>query len=199
MEQGLWVLCPKSPGNLRNGIDVPKLIIHHHHGDRSRLRPHGLQYLGGGNIALLIRPQICHLIPLALHPAAALQHGAVLHGGGDDVFSHMAVLPAGGGNGPVIPLGAAGGKVHSLYITSQSSRHDLPPALHLSFHLQPYGILAAGIAEPVYQHLVHGVRHGAGHGRGSGVVQINHVAHLSKLRLGLAQQRKKRYNRQSEN
>ena len=174
MKQGLGVPGRQAPGDAGDGVDVPQLIVHQHTGHQRRIRPDGGEHLLRGDGAVLGRGQVGDFVPLPLHPPAAFQHRAVLHGGGDDVFPDMAVLPAGGGDGPVVRLRAAGGEEQLPGITVQGAGDGAAPGLHPALHLQPQGILGAGIAELLRQHLIHSVRHRPGHGGGGGVVQIDH-------------------------
>ena len=175
VQQGLGVLRRQAPGDVGDGVDISQFVIHQHAGHQRRIRPDGVQYLLRSDGAVLGRSQVGDLVPLPLHPAAGLQHGAVLHGGGDDVASHVAVLPAGGGDGPVVRLRAAGGEEQLPGVTAQGAGDGTAPGFHPALHLQPHGILGAGVAELPGEHLVHGIRHRPGDGRGGGVVQIDHM------------------------
>ena len=127
------------------------------------------------DVSVSIRDEAGHLIALLFHPFAAFQHGAVLHRCGDNVASHMAVLPAGGLDGPVVALGAAGGEIEPLRFAAQGSGHGPAPVLYPLFHIQPHLILGTGIAELLRQHLIHGVRNFPWYRGGGGVVQIDHI------------------------
>ena len=176
MEEGFRVPGGKAPGDVRNGEHGSQLVVHQHDGDGGGVGPDGLQNLLRGDPAVLVRGEIRHLAPLPLQPFAALQHGAVLHRRGDDVVSNVPVLPHGGPEGPVVPLGAAGGEKQAVRRAVQKSGHGLPPALRPLFHLASKGVLGAGVSVLLRQDLIHGVRHGPGDGGGGGVVQIDHVA-----------------------
>ena len=174
VQQRLWVLHRQAPGDLSDGIDVSQLVVHQHAGHQRRVLPDGGEDLLRREGAVLSRDKIRHLVSLPLHPAAGFQHGAVLHCGGNDVAAQVAVLPAGGGDSPVVRLRAAGGEEQLLGPTAQCVRHGLPPDFHPALHLQPHGVLGAGVAELFGEHLIHGIRHRPGNGRSGGVVQINH-------------------------
>ena len=123
--------------------------------------------------------EIGDLVPLLGQPAARLQHGAVLHGGGDDVLADVPSLPDGGLYGPVVRFRAAGGEIQALRRAVQRPGDNGAPALHGFFHLLSRGVLGGGVAEVSGQHLIHGVRHGGGYRRGGGVIQIDHGKNLS--------------------
>ena len=55
-----------------------------------------IQNLLSCNVAAAVRHDIGDLISLLFQPFAGFPHGTVFHGGGDDVLSYAAVLPAGG-------------------------------------------------------------------------------------------------------
>ena len=84
------------------------------------------------------------------------------------------VLPAGGLDGPVVPLGAAGGEKQLPAFTAQRLGHCPAPEFHFLFHLQPHGVLGAGVSEVLREHGVHGVCHGPGYRGGGCVVEIDH-------------------------
>ena len=174
VQQGLRIPGCQAPGNFGDGEDVAQLIVDHHDADQGRVRPHGVQHRLSGEVALGVGGEICHLAAVLLGPAAGLHHGAVLHGGGDDVAAQVAVLPQGGPDGPVVALGAAGGEEERLGVAAQGTGDGPAPDGHLLFHLQAHGILGAGIGELLGQNGVHGIRHRPGHRGGGGVVQIDH-------------------------
>ena len=174
MQQCFGIFGSQAFGDVRDGIDIAQLVVDHHHADQGCVGPHGLQHLLCRDIAFAVGSDAGYLIALLLHPLAALQHGAVLHSGGDDVAAQMAVLPAGCLDGPVVALRAAGGEKQLLRLTAQGVRHGFPPALHLLFHVQAQLVLRAGIAELIRQNFIHGVRYLPGDGGGGSVVQINH-------------------------
>ena len=130
VQQGLGVLRRQAPGDLSDGIDVSQLVVHQHAGHQRRVLPDGGEDLLRREGAVLSRDKIRHLVSLPLHPAAGFQHGAVLHCGGNDVAAQVAVLPAGGGDSPVVRLRAAGGEEQLLGPTAQCVRHGLPPDFH---------------------------------------------------------------------
>ena len=84
------------------GKTTPRLVVHQHHGHQYRVLPQGLRHLFGGDMPRAVGLEVGDLIPLLLQLAAGLQHGAVLHGGGDDVPPRVAALPCGGPDGPVV-------------------------------------------------------------------------------------------------
>ena len=174
VEQRLVVDGFQPSGNVRNGVDIAQLIVHHHDGHQRRVRPHGGENRFGGNIAVLVRQELGDLPALLLQLLAAVENGVVLHGGGDNVAAHMAVLPAGGGDSPVVRLRAAGGEEQLLGFAANGPGDDRPPVLYPAVHLLAQGILGAGIAELLRQHGIHSVRHFLGDRRGGGVIQINH-------------------------
>ena len=174
VEQGFFIDGLQTLGDVCNGIDAAQLVVHHHHGHQRRVRPHRRQNGFGGNVAVLIRQDGRDLPALLLQLLAAVEDGVVLHGGGDDVAAHMAVLPAGGPDGPVVTLGAAGGKEKLVCFAAYGFGNHSPPILHAAAHFLSEGILCVGVGVLFCQHGVHGVRHSLGDRRGGGVVQIDH-------------------------
>ena len=174
MEQGFFIDGLQTLGDVCNGIDAAQLVVHHHHGHQRRVRPHRRKNGFGGNVAVLIRQDGRDLPALLLQLLAAVEDGVVLHGGGDDVAAHMAVLPAGGPDGPVVTLGAAGGKEKLVCFAAYGFGDHSPPILHAAAHFLSEGILCVGVGVLFCQHGVHGVRHSLGDRRGGGVVQIDH-------------------------
>ncbi len=183
MQQGAAMALLQKPGDLRHGEHAAGLVVHQHDADHRRVLPQRLTHLSGGDMAGLIGLEIRHLTALLLQRAAGLQHGAVLHGGGDDMFTRMAILPQGGLNGPVVALRAAGGKVQLLGLAAHRTGDNGPIALHHLFRLLSHGVLGGGIAELLRQHAVHLVGNSLGHRGGGGVIQINHNGFLSIFRL----------------
>ena len=172
MQQCAALAFLQESGDLRHREHAAGLVVHQHHADRRRILPQRLAHLLCANVAGLVGLEIRHLIALLLQRPAGLQHGAVLHSGGDDMAAYMAVLPQGGLNGPVVALRAAGGKVQLLRLAAH----------HHPLGLLSHGILGGGIAELLRQHAVHLIGNSLGHRGGSGVIQINHNGFLSIFR-----------------
>ena len=169
--------------DLRHGEHAAGLVVHQHDADHRRVLPQRLTHLLGGDVAGHVWFEIRHLTALLLQRAAGLQHGAVLHGGGDDMAARMAVLPQGGLNGPVVALRAAGGEVQFPGLAAHRTRDNGPVALHHLLGLLPHGILGGGIAELLRQHAVHFIGNSLGHRGSGGMIQINHNGFLSIFRL----------------
>ena len=120
----------------------------------------------------MVGGEIGDLVPLLLQGLAGLQHGGVLHGGGDDVLAGVAAVPCGGADGPVVALRSAGGEEKVFRFTAQGVGHNGTAVLHQSSGLMAQRILGGGIAELFGQHPVHSIRHGLGNRRGGGVIEI---------------------------
>ena len=193
VQQCLGIAGREPCGDLGDGVDVAQFVVDHHAGDHRRVRPDGGENLLRRDVTIGVGGHIGHFVALALQPAAALDDGAVLHSGGDDMAAYPAVLPTGGGDGPVVCLCAAGGEKQRLGVAANRLGDDGAPGAHPALHLQAHGILGTGIAELLGEHLIHGVRHFTGYGGGGGVIQIDHGKRL--LSLGVAQQGKNRYNK----
>ena len=183
MKEGLGIFRLQALGDLPDGVDGAELVVHQHHADQGRVRPDGGQDALRRDVPLTVGSHVGDLIALLGEPLAGLEDGAVLHGGSDDVLPHPAILPEGGLDGPVVPLGAAGGEAESLRWAVQGVRHGLPPGGHPLRHGPAQGVLGAGVAELLRQDLIHGVRHRAGQRRGGGVVQVDHGRALLTLAL----------------
>ena len=195
VQQGPAVFLPQQAGHLLHREDAAGFVVHQHHAHQHRVLPQGLGYLLRRHMAGFVRGQVRHLVPLLLQQLTRLQHGAVLHGGGDDVPPGVAALPHGGGDGPVVGLGAAGGEVQVLRPAPQGPGDNGPALLHQSLGLPAQGILGGGVAELLRQHLIHGVRHGPGHRRGGCVIQINHMRFLTNPPPPLATGGRMLYNK----
>ena len=182
MQQGAAAAFFQQPRGLRHRKHASGLVVYQHHADHRRVIPEGLPHLLHRNMAGLVGLEVCHLIPLLLQRAAGLQHGAVLHAGGDDVAAHMAVLPQGGLNGPVVAFRTAGGKVQLLRLAAHCLGDNGATSLHQLLGLLPHRVLGGGIAELLRQHTVHFIGHRLRNGRGGGVIQINHNGFLSIFR-----------------
>ena len=195
VEQGPAFFLPQQPGRFLHRKHAARLVVYQHHAYQHRVLPQGVRHLLHGDLARFVRGQVCHLIPLLLEPSARLQHGAVLHGGGDDVPPCVAALPHGGGDGPVVGLGAAGGEMQVLRPASQGPGHRGPASLHQLLCLPAQGILGRGVAELIRQHLIHGVRHRPGHRRGARMIQINHTRFLTNPLPPLATGGRMHYNK----
>ena len=179
VQQGAGFSVTQELSRLRHGEDAAGLVVHQHHGYQHCVVPQGARHLFHSDMAGAVRLQVRDLVPLLCQPAARLQHGAVLHGGGDDVLAGVASLPDGGLYGPVVRFRAAGGEIQALRRAVQRPGDHGAPALHGLFHLLPRGILGGGIAEVMGQHIVHGVSHSGGYRRGGGIIQIDHGKNLS--------------------
>ena len=120
--------------------------------------PKGIGALYAGGRAKNVGLHVSGGIALPLQLPDALEHGAVLHGGGDDVFSYPAVLVEGGPEGPVVSLGAAGGKEDLFRLCPQGPGDGGPAMVHNGFGLPAGGVLGGGVAEVLRQRLQHGLR-----------------------------------------
>ena len=183
MQQGAAMALLQKLREFRHREHAAGLIVHQHHADHRRILTQGVRHLLCGDVAGLVGLKIRHLVPLLLQCPAGLQHGAVLHGGGDDMLTRMAILPQGGLNGPVVALGAAGGKVQFFRLAAHRTGDSGPIALHHPLGLLSHGILGGGIAELLRQHAVHFIGNSLGHRSGGGMIQINHNGFLSIFRL----------------
>ena len=169
--------------DLRDGKDAARLVVDEHHGDERGVLAQRLRDLPRGDIAVPVRGEIGDGIALLLKPAARLKHRAVLDGGGDDVPSDMAVLMRGKAERPVVALRAAGGEVQLVRLAAERGGDHRAVALQPLFRGGAVGILRAGVAAALQQHVVHRVRHLARDGRGGGVVEIDHSEAFLSLHL----------------
>ena len=170
VEEG--VPASEQGGHLLHRVAGAGLVIHQHHGHQGGVRPQGLRHLACGDAVLPVRFQIGDGIPLLLQILHALEYGAVLHGGGDDVLAQTAVLPQGSADGPVVPLRTAGGEEEPLRRTAQGGGNGAAVGLQGSLGRPAQVILGGGVAKPLRQSFHHGLRHGAGHRGGGSIVQI---------------------------
>ena len=150
------------------------LIVHQHHGHQDGVLSDRREDLFRRNAAGAVGLHQGDLIAFLLQGLEALKDGAVLHGGGNDVLAHPAVLPEGGANGPVVPLGAAGGEEKLLGLGPQGRRHRGAAVLHQVPGRPAQGILGGGVAEILGQYCRHHFRHRDGYRGGGGVIQIVH-------------------------
>ena len=174
VEECPGILRPQPRSDLLNGVESSQLVVHQHHADQGRVLPDSGEDPLRRDVPLAVGLHIRHLTALLGEPLAGLQNSAVLHRRRDNVPARPAILPEGGLDGPVVPLGAAGGEAQGFRRAVQGVRHSLPPGGNPLRHLPAYGVLGAGVAKPLRQHLIHGVGHLPGHRGGGGVVQVNH-------------------------
>ena len=182
VEQGGGAGAAHRLHRLRHRQEGAQLVVHQHHGHQHRVRPQGGGQIVHGDIALPVRGEISDLIPPALQLAAGLQHGGVLIGGGDDVLALPAVKVGCAEDGPVVPLGAAGGENKLLRGAAQGGGHIGPPLLHLSGGLAADLILGGGVAPALLHGRGGGLYRLRPDGSGGGVIQI--VEHGDPSRMG---------------
>ena len=170
VEQGGGAGVPDGLGGLRHGEKGAQLVVHQHHGHQHRVGPQGGPEGVGGHVAAPIRLEVGHLIPLGGQDLHRLQHGGVLDGGGDDVPSLPPSILCGGPDGPVVPLGAAGGEDQLLRRAAQAAGHGGAVLLQRGGGGLPQGIPGGGVAVP----LSHGLQGGPGglrtHPGGGGII-----------------------------
>ena len=99
MQQRPGAALAQEPRDLHDGKDAAGLVVHEHHGDERRILAQRVRDLLRGDIPLTVGREIGDGIALLLQLTARLEHGAVLHGGGDDVLSDAAVLVGGKADG----------------------------------------------------------------------------------------------------
>ena len=128
MEQGGAVL--KQGGNLLHRETDAGLVVDQHDADQGRVLPEGGQHLPRRDAPRAVGPHIGDRAALLLQPLDALEHRAVLHGGGDNVAAYPAVLVEGGADGPVIPLRAAGSEKKLLRGAPQGPGNNGPAPVH---------------------------------------------------------------------
>ena len=174
VEQGFFVDGLQTLGDVCNGIDAAQLVVHHHHGHQRRVRPHRRQNGFGGNVAVLIRQDGRDLPALLLQLLAAVEDGVVLHGGRHDVLPALAEPLCRGENGPVVGLGAAGGKKDALRLRAQRLRDLRAGGLQALFGIDPERVDGRGIAPGAGQQLGHGIDADLRRLRRGGIVQIDH-------------------------
>ena len=150
-----------------------QLIVDQHHGDQ-----HGVLAQGGAQIlrrdpALPVWLETGHRPPLALQGLDGLQHSGVLDGGGDDMPAPPPPVLHRGLDGPVVPLGAAGGEKDLLRRAAQGLGHNGPAVLQPPGGLLAEGVAGGRVAECRGHLFQSGLRGLRTDGRGSGMVQID--------------------------
>jgi len=104
VEQGGGPRPPQGPRRLLNREHRAQLVVDQHHGHQRRVRAEGPGHLGRINVPRVVRLEVCHLVSLPLQRLEGLQHGGVLHRGGDDVPALPPVYLQRPENGPVVTL-----------------------------------------------------------------------------------------------
>ena len=171
MDKCLRLLMDQS-GRLGHRQDGAQLVVHQHHGHQHRVRPQGPLQVVQGDIPRPVGLEIGDLIPLPLQGLAGLQHGGVLIGGGDDVLSGAAAQLHRPLDGPVVPLGAAGGKEKLLRPAPQAGGNLGPVVLHRLRRLGTQGVPGGGIPPPLGHGLHRRLDGLRPHGGGGRVVKI---------------------------
>ncbi len=172
VEQGRPV--PEQGGDLLHREPCAGLVVHQHHAHQGRVLPQGRSHLLRRDPAVRAGAQIGGRAALPLQLLHALEHPAVLYGGGDDVAAHPAVLVQSRPDGPVVPLRAAGGEEKLLRPAPQG------PGDHRPVPVQPLPggpaglVLGGGVGEVLRHHLHHGLGGLGGDGGGGGVIQVVH-------------------------
>ena len=183
VEKGGGAGGPDGLRGLLHRQDGAQLVVHQHHGHQHRVRPQGGGQVLGVDVALAVGAQPGHLIALIGQGADRLQHGGVLDGGGDDVAALPPAVLHGGPNGPVVPLGAAGGENELLRQAAHRLRHRGPVGLKPLRRRRAVGVPGGRVPEV----LRHGGQSGLGrlgaHPGGGRVVQIDHVSRAPYLWL----------------
>ena len=149
VQQRPGAVLAQKPRNLADGEHTAGLVVHEHHGDERRVLTQRVRDLLRGDIPLTVGREIGDGIALLLQLTARLEHGAVLHGGGDDVLSDAAVLVGGKADGPVVALRAAGGEVQLVRLAAERGGDDRAVRLQTLFRGGAVGILRAGVAAAV--------------------------------------------------
>ena len=181
VEQGGAAGRTDGAGGLGHREDGAQLVVHQHHGHQDGVRAQGRLHLLCRDDPLLVRLEPGDLIALPFQLPDGLQHRGVFDGGGDDVFSFPPVLLHCGGNGPVVPLSAAGEEVHFLRAAAQAGGHLCPMLLQPSRRLLAEGVPGGWVA-PLLRHGGHSRLSGLRPGLcGGGIVQI--VKHSSDFPL----------------
>ena len=152
VEQG--ALAPQTSGDLRYREHRSRLVVHQHDADHRGILPNRIQHVLRRNPPLLVWLHISCGVSLSLQLPDAVEHSAVLHCCGDNVPSHSAVLMQSGPNGPVVPLGAAGGKQHLLRLRIQSLGDNGAAAIHQRLGL-PAKLILRGRVSEVFRHDIH--------------------------------------------
>ena len=161
-------------------------IVHQHHGHQNGVRPDGLSHRLGIDAACPVRLAPGDLKAFALEGFDRLQHRGVLDGGGDDVVSLPAVQFHGGGNGPVVSLGAAGGEEELLRQTAQRPRDHRPVGVPALGRRLSQRVAGGGVAIALGHHLIGGPGGSAAHRGGGGMIQIDgHGGHLLVIKVPL--------------
>ena len=164
--------------DLSNGLNGADLIVGGHDRDEDGVGADGRLHGGGVHPALPVHRQVGHLIALLLHPLGGVENGVVLDGGGDDVAGlftlegHQLGHPT---QGPVVRLGAAGGKINLLRLGVQTAGHRGPGLLQVALGLLAEGVQAGGVAVALGEVGQHGLQSLGGDGGGPGVVGVDHL------------------------
>ena len=173
VEEDIGRVVPDQPGALGHGLEAAQLIVHQHHGHQYRVLPQGGAQVLRMDMAPPVGLEAGHRPALGLQGLEGFQHGGVLDGGGDDMPAPVAAICVGGLNGPVVPLGAAGGEKNLLRPAAQGPGHPGPVVPEPLGGLLPEGAAGGGVAETgghLLQSGLGGLRPDPG---GGGVVQIS--------------------------
>ena len=173
VEEDLRRICLDDAGAFRHRLKGAQLVVDQHHGDQHRVLPQGGAQVLRRDPALPVGLETGHRPALALQGLDGLQHSGVLNGSGNDMTAPPPPMLHRGLDGPVVPLGAAGGEKDLLRRAAQGLSHNGPAFLQPLSGLLAEGVACGRIAECGGHLLQSGLRGLRADGSGSGVVQID--------------------------
>ena len=173
VEQDLRGRLFKRASKAGDVVHRPGLIVHEHEGDKHRVGPERVQHRLHRHRAARIRRKARDLVAPALQLVERFAHGVVFGHGADDVSAPGGGGPGAGEQGPVVRLGAAGGKGELLRLAAEAEGELPARGVEQLFRFAPARVRGAGVAVLLRHHPVCHVC-GLGTDPGSGrVVQID--------------------------
>ena len=172
MEQNALFLADRA--DLLDGLDGADLVVGEHDGHEAGVVADGVGDLLRGDEPVRVHVEQRHLKALLFQALEGVQHGVVLERGGNDVLFALARADVGrGGDGLVVRLAAAGGKVDLARLGSKAGGHIGPGRLEHFLGLLADGIEARRVAEGMIQMVGHRVDGRLVHSGGRCVIRIN--------------------------
>ena len=160
--------------DLPDGLDGADLVVGEHDGHEAGVVADGVGDLLRGDEPVRVHVEQRHLKALLFQALEGVQHGVVLERGGNDVLFALARADVGrGGDGLVVRLAAAGGKVDLARLGSKTGCHIGPGRLEHFLGLLADGIEARRVAEGMIQMVGHRVDGRLVHSGGRCVIRID--------------------------
>ena len=172
VEQNALFLADRA--DLPDGLDGADLVVGEHDGHEAGVVADGVGDLLRGDEPVRVHVEQRHLKALLFQALEGVQHGVVLERGGNDVLFALARAKIGrGGDGLVVRLAAAGGKVDLARLGSKAGGHVGPGRLEHFLGLLADGIEARRVAEGMIQMVGHRVDGRLVHSGGRCVIRID--------------------------